>query len=208
MSPVNSKQAERSRQTRRRVLAAANELFVERGYGSAALQDIADRADVSVQTIYFTFRNKRNLLKELVDVTVAGDDDQIPTMERPWFVEAMNAPGAEDHLRAHVAGTAVILDRVSPTVEVLRTAIAMEPELRATWDEALSQRYTVQRTAAAAIVGKPGARPGVTADQAADALFAILSPELYLLLVRDRSWTPEQWTPWALTTLRPHLLHQ
>ncbi|NUS15890.1 MAG: TetR/AcrR family transcriptional regulator [Streptomyces sp.] len=206
MSPVNSRQAERSRQTRRRVLEAANELFIERGYGNAALQDIADRADVAVQTIYFTFRNKRNLLKELVDVTVAGDDAPVATMERPWFTEAMNTPGAEEHLRAHVAGVAAILGRVSATVEVLRTAIAMEPELRAAWEEGLSQRYTVQHAAARAMVAKPGARPDVTADQAADALFAILSPELYLLLVRGRSWTPERWAEWAFTTLRPQLV--
>ena len=74
------KKGEKSRQTRRRILEAAYELFVEQGYGATTLQDVATRAGVAVQTIYFAFGNKPSLLKELVDVTIAGDDEPISTM--------------------------------------------------------------------------------------------------------------------------------
>src|SRR5689334_16863161 len=107
------KKAEKSRQTRQRILRAANELFVDQGYGSTTLQGIAERAGVAVQTIYFAFGNKPSLLKELVDVTIAGDDEPIPTMEREWFREALATETAEAHLRAHVHGTCEILGRVA-----------------------------------------------------------------------------------------------
>jgi hypothetical protein len=32
-------------------------------------------------------------------------------------------------------------------------------------------------------------------------LYGILSPELYLLLVRGRGWTPAQWEQWVYATL-------
>ena len=47
--------------------------------------------------------------------------------------------------------------------------------------------------------------PGVSAHQAADLLFALLSPELYLLLVRERGWTPKLYERWAYDTLRTQL---
>ena len=59
--------------------------------------------------------------------------------------------------------------------------------------------------AARSLVGKPGARPGVSAADAADVLYGILSPELYLLLVRDRGWPPKRYERWALDTLHTQL---
>ncbi|NUP51642.1 MAG: TetR/AcrR family transcriptional regulator [Catenulispora sp.] len=213
MSPVNAKQAEKARQTRRRVIAAAQELFVERGYGVTTLQEVADRAGVSVQTIYFTFRNKRTLLKELGDVAVAGDDEPVPTMEREWFTAAMAAPTADAQLRAHVDGAVAVCARSSAVFEVLRTAAAQEPELDELWRQGNVKRHTVQLAAAKAMLAKPGARPRPEADSDADAeanriadlLYAILSPELYLVLVRDRGWTPDQFADWAYDTLHAQL---
>ncbi|MDA3648470.1 TetR/AcrR family transcriptional regulator [Saccharopolyspora indica] len=205
MSPVN-KRAEKARQTRARMLRAAGELFVERGYGATPLQDIADRAGVAVQTIYFTFRNKRNLLKEVVDTAIAGDDEPVATMDRPWFRDALEAETAEAHLRAHVAGTRQVLQRVAEIVEVLRVAAAVDPEVVDLWPKGENPRYTVHAEAAESLVAKPGARPDLSAPEAADVLFALLSPELYLLLVRDRAWTPERWERWACETLRHQLI--
>ncbi|MEU6270479.1 TetR/AcrR family transcriptional regulator [Saccharopolyspora shandongensis] len=207
MSSVNKggKRAEKARQTRLRMLQAAGELFVERGYGATPLQDIADRAGVAVQTIYFTFRNKRNLLKEVVDTAIAGDDEPIATMDRPWFREALRAETAEAQLRAHVAGTRLIMERVAAITEVLRVAAATEPEVTELWPQGPDPRYTVQAAAADALVTKPGARADVSAEQAADVLFGLLSPELYLLVVRDRGWKPEQWEQWVFELLRAQL---
>ncbi|GAA2033870.1 TetR/AcrR family transcriptional regulator [Catenulispora yoronensis] len=206
MSPVNGKQAEKARQTRRRVLGAAEELFVERGYGVTTLQEVADRAGVSVQTIYFTFRNKRTLLKELADVVVAGDDEPIPTMERAWFTAAMAAPTADEQLRAHVEGAVGVASRSSAIFDVLRTAAAQEAELAEMWRLGNVNRLIVQRAAAEALLAKPGARAGVGAERAADLLYAMLSPELYLVLVRDRGWTAEQYVEWAYESLRAQLV--
>jgi AcrR family transcriptional regulator len=190
------------------MVEAARELFIERGYGATALQDVADRAGVAVQTIYFTFGNKRTLLKELADVTVAGDDRPVATMDRSWFREALTAGTADEQIRALVHGAREVLDRVAPITEVLRTAATVDPEVAALWRDDTDPRYTVYATAAQALVAKPGARAGMSAEHAADVMFGLLSPELYLVFVRDRGWSPEQWEQWASQTLRAQLSDQ
>lgn len=198
--------AEQARQTRRRMVDAARELFLEHGYGATALQDVADKAGVAVQTIYFTFGNKRTLLKELVDATIAGDNEPVATMERPWFRDAIAATTAEAHLRAHVRGTAAIVGRVATIVEMLRTAATVDPAITDLWPRQVDPRHTVHAAAAESLVNKPGAARGISADHAADLLFGLLSPELYLLFVRDRGWKPTHWETWAFETLRSQLL--
>ena len=197
--------AEKARETRQRMLRAAHDLFVERGYGATPLQDVADRAGVAVQTIYFTFGNKRALLKELVDVTIAGDDEPVATMDRPWFREALAAETAEAHLLAHVEGTRAVLERVAPITSMVGAAVATEPEIAELWPSETDPRLTVQAAAATALMAKPGARADVSAERAADLLYCVLSTELYLLFVRKRQWTPEEWERWAFESLRPQL---
>jgi AcrR family transcriptional regulator len=199
------KKGEKSRQTRRRILQAASELFVDQGYGVTTLQDIAERAGVAVQTIYFAFGNKPSLLKELVDVTIAGDDDPIPTMQRAWFLDALAAETAEAQLRTHVRGTCAVLHRVAPIMDVLRGAGAQDPSLAGMWQQDSDPRLEVQTAAAHSLVTKPGARRDLSTEHAADVLFGLLSPELYLLFIRDRGWTPARWERWAYETLYAQL---
>ncbi|GAB2454500.1 TetR/AcrR family transcriptional regulator [Streptomyces incanus] len=206
MAEVKGKRGDRARETRRRIIDAAAELFVEQGYGATKLQEIADRAGVAVQTIYFVFRNKPSLLKELVDVAIAGDDEPLATMDRPWFEEVTTAPTAESALAVLVAGARRTLERVAAINEMVRAATATDPEIRALWPDTTDPRYTVVSTAARALTEKPGARPGLSAEEAADVVYALLSPELFLVLTRDRAWPADKWERWAHDTLGSQLL--
>jgi AcrR family transcriptional regulator len=199
-----TKRAQRARETRQRIVAAARELFVDQGYGATTLQDVAAAAGVAVQTIYFIFGNKRMLLKELVDVTIAGDDEPVATMDRPWFRDAMATGTADQHLRAHVAGTLRILQRVAAISRMVEAAAAMDAEVAALWPED-DLRFAVHSTAATALMAKPGARPDVPAEQAADLLYGLLSPELYLVFVGERGWPPGRWEQWVHQTLHTEL---
>ncbi|MFF0153807.1 TetR/AcrR family transcriptional regulator [Micromonospora sp. NPDC005203] len=201
----SGKKGEKSRQTRRRILQAAYEMFVDQGYGATTLQGIAERAGVAVQTIYFAFGNKPSLLKELVDVTIAGDDEPIPTMQRAWFRDALAADTAEAQLRAHVSGTCEVLQRVAPIMDVLRAAGAQDPSLAGMWQQDTDPRLEVQTAAARSLIAKPGATADLTVEHAADLLYGLLSPQLYLLFIRDRGWTPDRWEQWVYDTLHMQL---
>ncbi|MDF5757413.1 TetR/AcrR family transcriptional regulator [Spongiactinospora sp. TRM90649] len=200
-----NKRTQKAMETRRRILAAALELFVRDGYGATNLQDVAGKAGVAVQTIYFVFGNKRALLKELVDVTIAGDDEPVATMDRPWYAAALAAGTAPEMLRAYVTGTTSVLERVAPIGKVVDAAVAGDPEVAALWPDEVDPRYVVQQDAAKALVGKPGSRPEVSAEEAADLLYGLLSPELYLLFVHTRGWPRDRWERWVLRTLHAQL---
>jgi AcrR family transcriptional regulator len=51
--------------TRQRILDAAREMFVERGYEATTMRAIADRIEYTPTAIYHHFRNKEALLAEL-----------------------------------------------------------------------------------------------------------------------------------------------
>ncbi|HEV8065835.1 MAG TPA: helix-turn-helix domain-containing protein, partial [Acidimicrobiales bacterium] len=78
----NSRREAAARQTRRSIVAAARQLFVTLGYPSTTFATIADSAGVSVQTVYAHFAAKRDLLKQVIDEAVAGDDEPLPIRNR------------------------------------------------------------------------------------------------------------------------------
>ncbi len=49
------------------ILKAAEKLFVKEGYHQTSINKIADLAEVSVGTVYFYFKNKEDLLAQLLD---------------------------------------------------------------------------------------------------------------------------------------------
>ncbi len=71
-----------ARETRQSILDAALELFVASGYAATSIQAIAERAAVAVQTVYAVFGTKRELLRQLIESTITGDDHPLPITER------------------------------------------------------------------------------------------------------------------------------
>jgi AcrR family transcriptional regulator len=63
-------QQDRSRKTRERVLHAAIECFDELGYDETTTAEIARRAGIGVGTLYGYFRDKRDILLEILEETV------------------------------------------------------------------------------------------------------------------------------------------
>ncbi|MER6116684.1 hypothetical protein [Streptomyces sp. NPDC001743] len=126
-------------------------------------------------------------------------------MDRAWFRAACAEPTASGQLRTHVRGVREILGRVAPIMPLIAAAAATDPEFAAQWPAGPDPRYTVQHAAAEALISKPDARPGVDTARAADLLYGLLSPELYLILVRDRGWSPEAWEEWACAALTAQL---
>jgi AcrR family transcriptional regulator len=191
--------------TRGAVLDAARELFVEHGFVTTTIQAIADRAGVSPETVYATFRNKRSLLSSVIDVSVVGDDAPVPLLERAWVQEIRDEPDPRRKLRILARNGTLILERVTPIYEVLRGAAAADPQIASLWELHKSQRFAGQRELARIVGAGRSLRKGLSADVAADTLFAIGSPETYRLLTVDRGWHADRFERWYADTLT-HLL--
>ncbi|MFJ4109111.1 TetR/AcrR family transcriptional regulator [Oerskovia enterophila] len=196
--------AEKARATRTRILDAAHELFVENGWTRTSVDDVARAAGVATQTIYYTFGTKHALFKELLDARVAGDHDDVATLDRPWVHEVLAEPVPARHLALHAAGARAVLDRVAPLLRVLRDAAPGLPALTDLWTANQDQRRTVAATLTAALARKATLR--TSTEAAADVTHTLLGPDTYGTLVLDLGWSPQAWQDWAADALARQLL--
>ncbi len=197
---------DQARATRRRIIAAATELFTEYGYISTTLEQIAEGAGVAVQTVYFHFGNKRTVLKGALDVAAVGDDQPVPVLERPWLHEARAATDPNRVVALWVDASRAILDRGAPLMRVLRDAATADPDMAALWATNEQQRDISYRVMAQQLADLDALRADVHLEQAADVLFALLSFEMYSVLTTTRRWTPQQFQQWMIDTIGTTLL--
>lgn len=196
---------ERARATRRRMLEAAYRLFCEQGYVATTMDAVAREADVAVQTIYFTFHTKADLLKEVVGVTATGDDPA-PFFERPWVKEAGAADEGHRLLDLVVDHGSDIYRRLAPLTPALETAASVDPDIAAYRRLIRDQRkggmgYWVDRLTALGQL-----RPELSRERAADILFVLQSPETYLAFTAGCGWSVEEWKAWQYRMLCQQLL--
>src|SRR5215469_3584362 len=78
VNPDRASRRDRARATRLRVIHAAQKVFTSHGYAGARMTDIAADAGVAVQTVYFTFHTKAELLQACYELAVLGEDDPTP----------------------------------------------------------------------------------------------------------------------------------
>jgi len=192
--------------TRRAVLDAARELFIQGGYVATTIDAIAARAGVSPETVYATFKNKRALLSALLDVAIAGDDAPVPILERSWVQQLRDQADPQRRLQILARNGRLILERTAPIYEVLRGAAAADPEIASLWEHAKAQRLAGQRELLRILTEHAPLRAGLPASTATDILFAVGSPETYRLLVADRGWSADRFERWYADTLARLLL--
>lgn len=80
--PRTKEQYEQMRNaTKQKIQSAAMQLFVQKGYGSTNVQDIADTAGISIGLLYRHYKSKETLFDELVDYALAGMQKNIDFFE-------------------------------------------------------------------------------------------------------------------------------
>ncbi|MGH3780769.1 MAG: TetR/AcrR family transcriptional regulator [Pseudonocardiaceae bacterium] len=189
-----------------KILDAAMSLFATRGYPSTTVEMIAHEAGVAVQTVYFSFRAKANILKQLVDINVAGDTQPIPMLERTWVRDALAEPDPARQLEIQVKGTASIHRRVAQLLNVLHRASDTDPAVAELWRTNQEQRRALHRQLIVALRRKGGLPPEMRLGQAVDISYALLGPELFHVLVTERGWSIAEWQRWTLSILSHELL--
>lgn len=185
--------AEKARQTRRRIVEAAADLFLDQGYGATTLDQVAARAGVAVQTVYFHFGNKATLLKQALDVAAVGDDEPVALMERSWIQGLADEPDPIRVIEAWMDFGSEIFQRVAPLLAVVRATAGTDPDLAAQWEVNEAQRRTAFRLLADVLAARAALAPGLTVEDASDLAFLISSAENYILATHTLGWTPEHW---------------
>jgi AcrR family transcriptional regulator len=202
---VKGRQA-RTRLARAAVAGAARTLFLERGYAATTIEAISALSDVPPATVYRLFSSKLGILKELLDVSVAGDDEAIPLPDRPYVRALLADPDPRQQLSGFAGITRGIMTRTEPLHRILVSAAGSDPGAATLLAEQTRHRQQGQGRIARALARAGALRPELSEREAADIIHALMSPEVYRLLVADRGWSPERYERWLAQTLAGQLL--
>ena len=201
-SPVPTR-TERALATRMRIVGAAHELFFERGYGSSTMANIADAAGVAVQTVYFVFHTKAELLREVCRSAVLGDDPT-PPEDQPWFRELEHEGDAAAMLTRFVENVGPIAARTAPINSVIREA--RDPHALEIYRESERRRRAAYGHVIRLLARDGRLREDIDEERATDVLMFLAGPQSFLILVHDYGWPVDEWVAWAAGSLVERLL--
>jgi AcrR family transcriptional regulator len=117
-----TRRAEQAAETRKRILAAAQEVLAERGYNGATLEEVAERAAVTRKTVHERFRTKARLLRAVVDEVV--ERQEIET----WFREVLAEPDLDAAVRCYVELNMKVYEEEAPVSRALRLLTDTDPD--------------------------------------------------------------------------------
>jgi len=186
------RRAEQAVATRRAVLEAASELFVEQGYAVTTVADIARRARVAVDTVYVTVGRKPALLREVLETAISGRDHAVPAEQRDYVARIRAVSGAREKIETYVAALVEIQPRLAPVYLALRDAATTDRDSAALWREISERRARNMRGFAADLRATGELRTDLSDDDIADIVWSMNGPEYWTLLVSDRGWSPER----------------
>jgi AcrR family transcriptional regulator len=198
----NTHRAQQAQLTRRRILDAAYELLVERGPTAVTMRDVATHAGVSPETVYKAFRSKAVLIKEVYDVTLAGDDEPIPMIERPEIQAVFAASGPADKLARYAFAARRVSERTGPLLaKLLAAARGGDAELSQFRETTNQERLAGASAVVRHLADTGGLRSDVSLERARDVVWTLISPEVYELLVIDRGWSADEYEGWLSRAL-------
>jgi AcrR family transcriptional regulator len=195
----STRRKQQAAQTRERILEAARQLFVEKGYAATSLADIAHHAEVSVPTLYASIGPKPAIGFALVEhITNAVG---IPELDR----EQMATTTGPELVRANVHLARLLNERAGDEIRAMAAAATAAPELAAVMEE--GERYHVEaEQRIAGILSSMGAlREEIGVEHAAALLITLNSTDVHNRLSKLPGSSPEHAERWLADAL-VHLL--
>jgi AcrR family transcriptional regulator len=177
------------------------------GYAATTIDQIANVAGVSVQTVYKVFGTKRALLEELAESAVAGDPKNRDVLEQAWWREQLDEPDPRRQLALIARNARRMYERSGSLMRVIRDAASADTEIAELWAQISRRRRHRSRITARNLTAKPGRLRHET-DVVADVLWTQTAPDLWDMLVREAGWKPVKYERWLSQALDALLLRQ
>jgi len=194
-------------ETRRQIIEAARRLFVERGYAGATIEAIATEAGVATETIYAVFRNKRKILVNLMNISSPGGaEEAIPMLQRAAVQAVSQEHDQHRQLQMFAQVVAENLEQVAVVSEIMLMAARTEQDVDRIMQRLINQRREHMTFAVQQIAANGPFRENMGQAYATDVVWTLTSPEVFLLLTRDRGWATERYAQWLADTLTRVLL--
>jgi AcrR family transcriptional regulator len=189
-----SRRQAQARETKLSIITAAQGLFIEKGYGRTTMNDIAQTAGVSVETVYAAFRNKPTLLHRVWDITIGGDDEEVAFHDRPEVMAVRSEPDLAKRFPMHATFSTKTMRRIAPFLLAMQGAAGSEPAAAA-----LLEEVGRQRLAGLSVMASEAAKTGqlaVSEEECRDIVWACTDGMLWHRLVEERGWPDERYAEW------------
>jgi AcrR family transcriptional regulator len=202
--PYNSeRRREAALQTRQRILRAAAARFAEHGFSGTTIAAVAADASTAAETVYATFGSKVALLAAAVSAAARGEGDTA-ILEQEGPARAGAAASQREQLELFAEDISKRLERTAPLLRVVAGAAPAEPELQDLYRRIHEGRLANLRSVPAMLT-----RHGpllLDEETAAETIWALASPETYLLLSEQRGWSRERYAAWLAESLAAMLV--
>jgi AcrR family transcriptional regulator len=186
----STRRREQAEETRSRIIGAAHNLFVARGYGRTTMAEVARAAGVAVETVYAAYRNKATLLRQVWYSAMRGDEEDVRLLDRPEIRAVLAEPDLAKRLRTHAVVMTSVFRRITPLFRALQGAASSESAAAAILAE-----FDARRLDAAGHFARAAAATGklaISEEECRDVLAATLDGALWHRLVEERGWTDER----------------
>jgi AcrR family transcriptional regulator len=179
-------------QTRERICAAAEQLFLRDGYARTSIRAVAKQAAVSEATIYLTFPDKPALLDAVI-LRAVRDNASEP-------LDAIAAAPPREILARLAASNATLMARAAPLIALGESAAVMDADLRPLRERAHRNLQAALRVIADRLHEAGLLRVGPRS--AADTIYAIATETTFL----RSGLGADDYAVWLDNTLRATLL--
>ncbi len=185
-----TRRAEYAEMTHQAVLAAALDLFSQKGYARTTVDEIATLARVSPATVYAQCGGKSGLLETLMDVGTSGpliDDAQAACLAAPTAHEKL-AKLAEAYLAVY-RGSGTIL-------RIIEAAATSSPHAAAFLDEANRRQKHSVGEIIDQIMDSGDLSDGLSRADAVNIIFWLFRYDQIALAVEEFGWSEDRTQEW------------
>ena len=201
----STRRKEQARQTRQQILEAAGSLFFENGYSGTSMESIAQSAGVAVETVYAAFASKSGVLNALVNISIVGDDQPIPLLQRENIQASSRETDPHQLIHRFAMDIYPIMKRMSPIFALLRATVKTEPDIAPLLERLLGERLQGMAFFVEELKRTTPLAP-VMERQAAETVWTLTSAEVFHLLTVDLGWSKQAYIDWLEKMLSSVLL--
>lgn len=191
---------EKADATRQRIVEAALDAFLERGFAATTMAAIAEAADVAVQTVYFVFHTKGDLLQAVYEHVVLGPE-RTPPNQSGWWRDVEAEPDIEPAVRRLVEGTVELLERAAPLVRM----VLGDETAKESYDFNEGLRRNGYEVLIRILAEKRPLRARLAPERARDILLLLTGPQVYVQLTRDMKWSRFEVEDWMTASVLQQL---
>jgi AcrR family transcriptional regulator len=192
---MSNRRARQAAETKSEILGAARSLFAERGYAATSVKAIAEKADVSVQTVYDSVGSKADLVRQLNDHI----DDEVGVGEIAGAIPTETDPRALVAIPVRI--TAALIEKCGDIVRASASGSAADPALHRASAVGFERHADGAARVAARLAALGALRAGLSSDDDASTIAVITDSWFAVRLVDEYGWTPDRFQRWAVDTL-------